>query len=47
MGEGIGYIIQSVASTYHLWEKMFQFPTHMYRDRDNNVIGASHSYITY
>jgi hypothetical protein len=34
--------IQSAASAYHLWEKMLQFPTHMFRDRDNNVIGASH-----
>jgi hypothetical protein len=32
----------SAASAYHLWEKMIQFPTHIYRDRDNDVIGASH-----
>jgi hypothetical protein len=32
----------STVSAYHLCEKMLQFPTHMYRDRDNNVIGASH-----
>jgi hypothetical protein len=46
MGEGIKYntvrSLQSVASAYHFWEKMLQFPGHMYRDRDNNVIGASH-----
>jgi hypothetical protein len=45
-GEGIKYntsrSLQSAASAYHLWEKMLQFPAHMYRDRDNNVIGASH-----
>jgi hypothetical protein len=45
-GEGIKYttamILQSAASSYHLWEKMLQFPGHMYRDRDNNVIWASH-----
>jgi hypothetical protein len=45
-GEGIKYntarSLQSAASAYHLWEKMLQFPGHMYRDRDNNVIGASH-----
>jgi hypothetical protein len=45
-GEGIKYNtdrrLQSAASAYHLWEKMLQFPGHMYRDRDNNVIGASH-----
>jgi hypothetical protein len=44
--EGIKYntarSLQSAVSAYHLWEKMIQFPTHMYRDRDNNVIGASH-----
>jgi hypothetical protein len=44
--EGIKYntarSLQSAASAYHLWEKMLQFPGHMYRDRDNNVIGASH-----
>jgi hypothetical protein len=44
-GEGIKYnnamSLQSAASIYHLWEKMLQFPGHMYRDRDNNVIGAS------
>jgi hypothetical protein len=33
---------QSAASAYHLWEKMLQFPTHMYRDREINVIGACH-----
>jgi hypothetical protein len=42
--EGIKYNtarrLQSVA--YHLWEKMLQFPGHIYRDRENNVIGASH-----
>jgi hypothetical protein len=45
-GEGIKYntvrSLQSAASAYHLWEKMLQFPGHVYRDRDNNVIGASH-----
>jgi hypothetical protein len=45
-GEKIKYntsrSLQSAASAYHLWEKMLQFPGHMYRDRDNNVIGASH-----
>jgi hypothetical protein len=45
-GEGIKYnttrSLQSAASAYHLWEKMIQFPGHMYRDGDNNVIGASH-----
>jgi hypothetical protein len=45
-GEGIKYntarSLQSAASAYHLWDKMLQFPGHMYRDRDNNVIGASH-----
>jgi hypothetical protein len=44
-GERIKYntsrSFQSEASTYHLWEKMLQFPGHMYQDRDNNVIGAS------
>jgi hypothetical protein len=44
-GEGIKYntdrSLQSAASAYHLWEKMLQFPGHMYRDRDNNLIGAS------
>jgi hypothetical protein len=34
--------LQSAASDHHLREKMLQFPGHMYRDRDNNVIGASH-----
>jgi hypothetical protein len=46
MGEGIKYntarSLQSAASTYHRWEKMLHFPGHMNRDRDNNVIGASH-----
>jgi hypothetical protein len=46
MREGIKYntarSFQSAASAYHLWEKMLQFPGHMYRDRDNNLIGASH-----
>jgi hypothetical protein len=45
-GEGIKYntarSLQLAASAYHLWEKMLQFPGHVYRDRDNNVIGASH-----
>jgi hypothetical protein len=45
-GEGIKYntarSLQSAASAYHLWEKMLQFSGHMYRDRDNNAIGASH-----
>jgi hypothetical protein len=45
-GEGIkcntARSLQSAASAYHLWEKMPQFPGHMYRDRDNNVFGASH-----
>jgi hypothetical protein len=46
MGKGIKYntarSLQSEASAYHLWEQMFQFPGHINRDRDNNVIGASH-----
>jgi hypothetical protein len=46
MGGGIKYntarSLQSAASTYQLWEERIQFPGHMYRDRDNNVIGASH-----
>jgi hypothetical protein len=46
MGEGIKYntarSLQSAASAYHLWEKMLLFPGNMYRDRDNNAIGASH-----
>jgi hypothetical protein len=46
MGEGIKYntarSLQSGASAYHLWEKILQFPGRVYRDRDNNVIGASH-----
>jgi hypothetical protein len=50
-GEGIKYntatSLQSEASAYHLWDKMLQFPGHMYRDRDNNVIGASHLSLTY
>jgi hypothetical protein len=45
-GGGIKYnttrSLPSAASSYHLWEKMLQFRTHMYRDRDNNVSGASH-----
>jgi hypothetical protein len=45
-GGGIKYntarSLQSEASAYHLWKKMLQFPVHMYRDRDNNVGGASH-----
>jgi hypothetical protein len=45
-GEGIKYntarSLQSAASAYHLWEKMLQFPGHMYRDRDDNIIGASY-----
>jgi hypothetical protein len=45
-GEGIKYntarSLQLATSAYHLWDKMLQFPGHMYRDRDNNVIGASH-----
>jgi hypothetical protein len=45
-GEGIKYntarSLQLAVSVYHLWEKMLQFPTHMYRYRDSNVIGASH-----
>jgi hypothetical protein len=49
MGEGIKYntarSLQSAASAYHLWEKMLQFPGHMYRDRDNNVIGASNFHL--
>jgi hypothetical protein len=44
MGEGMKYntgrSLQSAASVYHLWDKMLQFPTHTYRDRDKNVIGA-------
>jgi hypothetical protein len=44
-GEGIKYntarSLHSAASVCHLWEKMLQFPGHMYQDRDNNVIGAS------
>jgi hypothetical protein len=50
-GEGIKYntarSLQSAASAYHLWEKILQFPGHMYRDRDNNAIGASHLSPTY
>jgi hypothetical protein len=50
-GEGIKYntarSLHSAASVYHLWEKMLQFPVHMYRDRDNNVIGPSHLSPTY
>jgi hypothetical protein len=50
-GEEIKYntarSLQSAASAYHLWEKMPQFPGHMYRDRDNNVIGASRLSPTY
>jgi hypothetical protein len=50
-GEGIKYnttrSLQSEASAYHIWEKMLQFPGHIYRDRDNNVIGASHLSPTY
>jgi hypothetical protein len=46
LGEGIKYntdtSLQSSASAYHLWEKKLQFPGHMYWDRDNNIIGASH-----
>jgi hypothetical protein len=45
-GERIKYntarSLHSEASAYHLWEKMLQFPGHMYRDRDNTAIGASH-----
>jgi hypothetical protein len=45
-GEVIKYIttrsLQSATSAYHIWEKILQFPGHMYQDRDNNVIGASH-----
>jgi hypothetical protein len=45
-GEGIKYnsarSLQSSASAYHIWEEMLQFPGHMYRDRENNIIGASH-----
>jgi hypothetical protein len=45
MGAGIKYntsrSLQSAASAYHIWEKMLQFPGHMYLGRDNNVIGAS------
>jgi hypothetical protein len=45
-GEEIKYntsrSLKSVNSACHLWEKMLQFPGHIYRDRDNNVIGASH-----
>jgi hypothetical protein len=45
-GEGIKYntarSFQSAASAHHLWEKMLQFPGHIYRDRENNVIGDSH-----
>jgi hypothetical protein len=51
MGEGIKYnttrILQSSASSYHLWEKILQLPSYMYRDRDNNVVGASHLSPTY
>jgi hypothetical protein len=50
-GEGIKYntdrSLQSAASAYHLWDKMLQFPIHMYRDRDNNAIGASYLSPTY
>jgi hypothetical protein len=45
-GEGIKYntarSLQSTASAYQLWEKMLQFPGHVYRDRYNNFIGDSH-----
>jgi hypothetical protein len=45
-GDGIKYntarTLQSAASAYHLWEKILQFPGHMYWDRDNNVIGVFH-----
>jgi hypothetical protein len=45
-GGGVNYntarSLQSAASSYHLWEKMLQFLSHMYRDRYNNVSGASH-----
>jgi hypothetical protein len=45
-GEGNKYntsrSLQSAATAYRLWEKMLQFPGHVYRDRENNVIGASH-----
>jgi hypothetical protein len=45
MVEGIKYntasSLHSEASAYHLWGKMLQFPGHMYRDKDNNVIGDS------
>jgi hypothetical protein len=45
-GEGIKYktarSLQAAASAYQLWEKMLQFHGRMYRDRDNNVIGAYH-----
>jgi hypothetical protein len=41
MGEGIKYntarSLQPAASVYHLWEKMLQFPGHMYRDRDTTL----------
>jgi hypothetical protein len=44
--EGIKYntawSLQSAASSYHLWEKMLQFPTKIYTDKDNSVIGAPH-----
>jgi hypothetical protein len=50
-GKGIKYdtarSLQSVASVYRLWEKMLQLPGHMYQDRDNNIIGASHLSPTY
>jgi hypothetical protein len=48
-GEGIKYntarSLQSAASAYRLWDKVLQFPGHMYRDRNNNGIGASHWYL--
>jgi hypothetical protein len=31
--------LQSAVSAYHFWEKMLQFPGHMYRDRDNMSLG--------
>jgi hypothetical protein len=34
---------QKHPASYHLWEnKMLQLPGHMDRERDNNIIGASH-----
>jgi hypothetical protein len=45
-GRGLNTTLPGASSRRPLpttfWEKMLQFPTYMYRDRDNTVIGASH-----